>query len=240
MGRDPMDSAASHWDRAHGGSRRGLGETLLTLSDAGHLLAEVSGTPPNRVVTGILGVPDSTSHPGIGGSRQSDSRAVFVVYGRNEELRSSLFTLLRAFDLRPIEWSTLTQLSDSASPYVGELLELGLQIAQAIVVLFTPDEFVALSPALGGTPEDEGHQPRPNVLFEAGLALGHNPDRTVIVEVGRLRGISDLQGRHSVRLDDSSPDGVARRQDLAGRLRRAGCEIDLSGTDWHSAGDFRF
>ena len=76
-------------------------------------------------------------------------------------------------------------------------------------------------------------QPRPNVLFEAGLALARNEDRTIIVELGQIRTFSDIHGRHVVRLNNS----IEKRQDLATRLRTAGCSVDLDGADWHQEGD---
>lgn len=77
-------------------------------------------------------------------------------------------------------------------------------------------------------------QSRPNVLFEAGMAMGRAENRTVLVEVGQLRPFSDVVGRHVVHLDNSTE----RRQDLALRLQRVGCPVNLSGTRWHRAGDF--
>lgn len=77
-------------------------------------------------------------------------------------------------------------------------------------------------------------QPRANVLFEAGIAMGRAPERTILVEIGRIRPFSDVAGMHTVRMDGSTP----RRQELAARLRDAGCEVNLDGTDWHTAGDF--
>jgi hypothetical protein len=72
------------------------------------------------------------------------------------------------------------------------------------------------------------------VIFEAGMAMGRLSDRTVIVELGVLRPFSDFEGRHVIRLNNSTQ----RRQELAGRLRNAGCPVNLTGTSWHSAGDF--
>src|SRR5207302_7638293 len=77
-------------------------------------------------------------------------------------------------------------------------------------------------------------QARPNVLFEAGMAMGRNPKRTVLVQVGDLRPFSDVGGRHVLHLNNSSE----RRQDLADRLKTAGCLVDLSGRDWHKVGSF--
>lgn len=55
-----------------------------------------------------------------------------------------------------------------------------------------------------------------------------------MVEVGELRPFSDVSGRHVVRLNNAT----TRRQALAQRLETAGCEVELTGTDWHTAGDF--
>ena len=57
--------------------------------------------------------------------------------------------------------------------------------------------------------------------------------RVVLVEMGRVRHFSDIVGRHTVHLSNS----VASRHEFAIRLQTAGCAVDLSGTDWHTAGD---
>ena len=66
------------------------------------------------------------------------------------------------------------------------------------------------------------------------MAMGRDPERTVLVEIGVLRPFSDIAGRHVLRFDGSTP----RRQELAERLKAAGCEVDTSGTDWHNVGEF--
>lgn len=165
-----------------------------------------------------------------------DPRQVFVIHGRNEPARAALFTFLRSVGLKPIEWSQAIGMTQKASPYIGEVLDAAFNAAQAIVVLETPDDIAYLHPSLTypSDPEcDAQPQPRPNVLFEAGMAMGRDPDRTVIVELGRVRVFSDMHGRHVVRLDNS----VERRQDLAERLQTAGCAVELNGRDWHDAGD---
>ncbi len=103
----------------------------------------------------------------------------------------------------------------------------------------TPDDEAYLRKEFQ-TEQDEAYeknptaQARPNVLFEAGMAMGRDVRRTVLVQVGTLRPFSDVGGRHILRLNNSS----ARRQDLADRLKAAGCDVDLSGRDWHSTGSF--
>ncbi|HYX72246.1 MAG TPA: nucleotide-binding protein, partial [Nitrososphaera sp.] len=164
---------------------------------------------------------------------------VFVVHGRNLEARNALFRFLRSIGLKPLEWSHAIELTGKAAPYIGDILDAAFSEAQAVVVLMTPDDEARLREPYRSA-NDPGYeleltgQARPNVLFEAGMALGRHPERTVIVELGRLRPFSDIAGRHTIRLDNSS----IARQELAQRLTRAGCAVDLRGTDWHREGNF--
>jgi predicted nucleotide-binding protein len=166
------------------------------------------------------------------------SRKVFVVYGRNAAARVAVFMFLRSIGLTPIEWSQAIAATGKGSPYIGEVIDCALGTAQAVVVLCTPDEVVSLRPEYADGDDDPDIHPafqaRPNVMFEAGLALGRAPDRVVLVELGRVRPFSDVAGRNVIRLRNS----VASRQELALRLHTAGCNVDLSGTDWHTTGDF--
>ena len=169
----------------------------------------------------------------------ADAREVFVVHGRNQVARDALFEFLRAVDLHPLEWSEAVQATGKATPYIGVILDVAFSRAQAVVVLFTPDDKAMLQKAfwVANDPPHETQptgQARPNVLFEAGMAMARNQDRTVLIELGNLRPFSDIGGRHTVRLDNSSQ----RRQELAQRLETAGCPVNREGTDWHTAGDF--
>lgn len=164
---------------------------------------------------------------------------VFVIHGRNDEMRRALFDFLRAIDLKPIEWSEAVALTGKPSPFVGEILDAAMEYAQAIIVLFTGDDQARLrdeflSDSDPAYERETTPQSRPNVIFEAGLALGRYPHRTILVQAGKLRPFSDIAGRHLIRLKNTSKT----RQELAQRLRLAGCEVDLSGTDWHDAGSF--
>lgn len=133
----------------------------------------------------IEGPPGTSTESGPAPVRV-DSTSVMVVHGRDSSARRAMFDFLRALELRPLEWSNLVAQTGSAAPYVGEILDAAFEWAAAVVVLFTPDEEAKLrDPFLEtGDPDYERTltpQARPNVLFEAGMALGLHPDRTVLV-----------------------------------------------------------
>ena len=168
-----------------------------------------------------------------------DARKVFVIHGRNYTAREAMFAFLRAIGLHPLEWNEVVQMTGKASPYIGEILDTAFSEALAVVALFTPDDEARLREPFR---KDDDYsyeteltgQARPNVLFEAGMAMGRNQNRTILVELGNLRPFSDVAGRHTIRLNNSSQS----RQDLAHRLQNAGCLVNLTGTDWHTVGDF--
>ncbi len=162
----------------------------------------------------------------------TDGKTVFVVHGRNLTLRDAIFTFLRQLGLHPLEWSEAVHLTGQGSPYIGDVLKTAFHAAQAVVVILTPDEVAYLRPdyaqGAGDRDTEPAMQARPNVLFEAGMAFGADADRTILVEIGDLRPFSDIAGRHAVRLDGSA----LQLEELADRLKSAGCFVDLSGTDW--------
>lgn len=171
--------------------------------------------------------------------RTRRGKSVFVVHGRNAALRRSLFRFLRSVGLNPIEWRKAISLTGKPSPFIAEILDAAFREAVAAVVLFTPDDLARLRGELikKADPQYERKltpQPRPNVLFEAGMAMGRNPDATVLVQVGEVRPFSDIAGRHIVNLSNSTES----RHELVLKLANAGCNIDTSGTDWLTEGDF--
>lgn len=177
---------------------------------------------------------------GVSSDQDSDPRKVMVVYGRDTAAKTAMFDFLRRLDLWPQEWSQLISATGEATPYIGQTLDAAFRTVRGVVVLFTPDDVVRLHPGLqrDNDPREESEwtlQPRPNALFEAGLAFGRQPTRTVLVELGRLRGLTDLLGRHAVRLDG----GVPALRQLVQRLKDAGCQVNDSGDDWLDPGLFR-
>ena len=205
-----------------------------------HTLADQGTDVTKEYITGPPGWQQEEQLRDIKESRpDANTSEVFVVHGRNGEARDALFTFLRAISLHPLEWSEAVQATGKTSPYIGEILDAAFPRAHAVVVLFTPDDESRLRKSFRADNEPPHEteltgQARPNVLFEAGMAMAGSQDRTILVELGTLRPFSDIAGRHTMRLDNSPQ----RRQDLAKRLQNAGCPVNLNGTDWYSTGDF--
>jgi hypothetical protein len=80
-------------------------------------------------------------------------------------------------------------------------------------------------------------QPRPNVIFEAGMALALEEQRTILVILGKVPLPSDLHGRHFIRLDNSNRARGGFRNALVGTK----CDVDMVTQDYldlNIAGDF--
>lgn len=201
-------------------------------------VAQVGGPVPDSGTERRTGRP-ARSTKGPKSAKPSDN-SVFVVHGRNDKLRKAPFDFLRALGLKPLEWEKAVLMTKRANPYIGDILDVAMAKVQAVVVLFSPDDEARLKWQLlaksdGASEKQLRGQPRPNVLFEAGLALGRHPEKTILVEVGRLRKFSDIVGRHVVKLTND----YSKRNDLANRLEALGCKVDRQGTDWTTSGDFR-
>jgi predicted nucleotide-binding protein len=198
-----------------------------------------TGTPAR----GSADAPPSTTSAGHRerpqGTQPDVARRVFVVYGRDGALADSFFDLLYALGLEPLEWERLVRTTGTTAPYLGDVVRDAPHLAQATLVLMSPDDIVELHPDLL---KDNDHQyeraragqARPNVLFELGLAFMAYPQRTIIVEAGVMRPIADLAGLNVIRFDGSA---VAVKK-VADRLAMAGCPVDTSGASWLDPGRF--
>lgn len=201
----------------------------------------ITGPPGSARQSAVATQPNAKSDPMSTEATEgsgTDSGAVFVVAGRDSQAAAAIGALLRALGLRVIEWEHAVAKTGLPNPYVGDVVEAGLRMAGAAVVLLTPDDLVRLREDLlhdddGGEERDVRGQARPNVYYEAGIADALGRERTVIVEIGAVKSFSDAAGRHVVRYDGSA----ARRQALAERLRLAGLAVDTGGQDWLTAGD---
>jgi predicted nucleotide-binding protein len=206
---------------------------VRTLGDIGTIVEA------RRLYDPSLGRVLNSIQPGAEGKATPDRTKVFVVHGRNTKLSMDFFSFLRALGLHPMEWEEAIAGTGKASPYVGEVLDYAFSAAAAIVVLLSPDDEVRLSPSLrsdGDGPDEQEIrlQARPNVLFEAGMAMGRDPDRTLLIEVGQTKRFSDVGGRHTIRLANDPK----KRNAVASRLKTAGCAVQMVGDHWMVIGDF--
>ncbi|SDT15793.1 TIR domain-containing protein [Actinoplanes derwentensis] len=168
------------------------------------------------------------------------SRRVFLIHGRDDVFAGRMRDLLSNLGLRVLEWDPLVRTAGrGASPHVLEVIHHGLNSAQAVVALLTPDDVVSLHPDLWA-PREDAHetvpmmQPRPNVLMELGAALLAFRERTVMVKVGEIRPLGDIAGVNYIDFHETD----AARGKLVSRLKAAGCTVDDTGTEWRRPARF--
>jgi predicted nucleotide-binding protein len=174
--------------------------------------------------------------------RVAAEQKIFVVYGRDHQIRDSMFRFLQAIGLKPVSWEEWIGTLGQGSPNVSAVLQTGLTKAAAVVVLLTPDDEVRLKSNFleGSDPQDEHDrlligQARPNVLFEAGMALALSEKSTIIVQCGLTRAFSDIDGRQVLRLDGAS----ASLRALIERLKAVGCAVKNEDGAWESDENFK-
>jgi predicted nucleotide-binding protein len=208
--------------------RMGIERRPAAVTGSGYL--ETMNRSASAQVPEPARLPDETaSAASVPGSRTDDKhKRVMVIYGHDEEANSALFDCLRAMGLQPQEWGQLIQQSQVGSPYIGAVLDEAFKSVQAVVAFFTPDEHVITRTSYASGQDSWRLQARPNVLFEAGMALATHPRETILLVLGHQELPSDLSGRHFIRLDGT----VIPIKNLGDRLKTAGCAVELDGNDW--------
>lgn len=167
------------------------------------------------------------------------ARSVLVVHGRDTGVQTDFFTFLRNLDLLPIEWVRAIGATKKGNATVQEIVDELFKMASAVVVLSTPDDLVTLAPRLRKATDHPNEsqlvgQARPNVFYEAGMAMSLFRDKTVFVQVGVVKAFSDIGGTHITRLSNSATS----RKELATKLEAVGLAVDTDGTAWLDDGDF--
>jgi predicted nucleotide-binding protein len=164
---------------------------------------------------------------------------VFVVSGRNEKLRLSLFHLLRDLKLDPMEWTEIVENTGDASPYLSEAIKKSMNDAGAVIVIMAPEEEAQLIKELQTEPGDDEvyKQPRPNVIFEAGLALGIKESKTIILQFGDIRIFSDILGKHILKYRGKE-NSLDFKTTLLRKLQTAGCNCVVGNDYFHTDIDF--
>ncbi len=166
---------------------------------------------------GELSRSPAAPRPGAGGVVYG-SRDVFVIHGPHRQPRADTFELLRALGLRPLGWDDMVTRTGKPAPDREEVFAAALKAGPGVLVVMTPmDEY----------------GDRSDVLMRAGRALALRPDHTILLEIGGVGPIADLNGRATVRLTDDTVDArIVFQHRIAQRLRLVGYPIDTSGTDW--------
>jgi predicted nucleotide-binding protein len=230
----PRDLAAIAVTSDHGIgiSRYASADQLATLRGASKSEAPPSVVVPRTAEAAPKRRPSGGQRKNAQPTRRRGN-SVFVVHGRDKPARDALFAFLRALGLQPLEWTQAIKNTGQASPDIGTILDRAFTEAVAVVVLLTPDDEARLRRELlkFNDPDYEKKltgQARPNVLFEAGMAVGRNPGSTVLVQLGDLRPFSDVAGKHISRLGNDATS----KNEVAVKLANAGCNVNTSGTDW--------
>jgi predicted nucleotide-binding protein len=154
-------------------------------------------------------------------------KKVFVVHGRDAERRNIINNFLSEVDLSSMNWEEAVNCTGKPSPTISEIISVAFTQVQAVIVLFTGDDEVKLKDKYHKPDDNEEEkrltpQSRPNVIFEAGLSFGLNPNRTIFVQIGEHKNFSDLSGVHFVKFDSSNESKKA----LSNRLKLAECKLN--------------
>lgn len=169
----------------------------------------------------------------------TSNRYVFVVRGRDHEAYKALEQLLTALDLRIVTWDDATRGAGGGTPLTLDVVRAGIDMSNAVVVLMTPDDLGRVKPEFGQLTDDpreaqETGQVRQNVVFEAGWAMALNQNGVVLVRVGAVRNLSDIEGLNYVNLTND----ISARRTLIARLKNCGLAVDDTGEGWRTAGTF--
>ena len=166
----------------------------------------------------------------------TNPKKVFIIHGRNDKAFAAMRDFLRSLGLEASDFNQMVA-DRGGSPFVGKVINEAMREMQAMVAVFTPDEYASLRETHRrghDRPEDvERWQARPNVLLEAGMALAIDEDRTIFVILGKVSVPSDIEGRHLFEMSNDAPS----RNVLEPRLEGVGCDVKAQ-SDWLHSGDF--
>lgn len=167
------------------------------------------------------------------------NRNVFVVRGRDNTAYTALEALLLSLDLKIVTWDDAVRACGGGTPHTLNVVRAGIDLATAVVVLMTPDDLGQVKPEFLQATDDprearSSGQARQNVVFEAGWAMALDQEHVVLVRVGDVRPLSDIDGLNYVVLSGD----ISSRKQLIGRLRNCGLAVDDDNERWRTAGTF--
>ncbi|WP_409047882.1 TIR domain-containing protein [Microbacterium sp. HA-8] len=184
--------------------------------------------------------PGTTAPPATRTSTTHAKRYIFVVRGRDASAYNALISLLTALDLRVVTWDEATRSAGGGTPHTLDIVRAGIGISDAVIVLMTPDDEGYVKSGFYDATRDDPREARPtgqarqNVVFEAGWAMALNQNGTVLVRVGDVRPLSDIDGLNYVWLTND----IDSRRQLITRLRNCDLEVRDNDDRWRTAGEF--
>jgi hypothetical protein len=164
-----------------------------------------------------------------------DPRRVFVVFGHDPDALAAMTRFLEDLDLRVMDFGDARTRTANHMRSLGEtrpittydIVDYATARAAAVLCLLTPDEIVR--PANGGKRTSEV-RPRPNVIFEAGLAFARQPAKTLLVKVGATTSWSDVDGVQYAAFSNV-PE---RRDELVDWLESFQLPVDRRKSEWRT------
>lgn len=190
-----------------------------------HLKILFDGILPQAVTTALTQGQKNTA--------TKDSKKVFIVHGRDIDLRDNLSMFLKSLKLSPMQWTEGVSATGKPTPFTEDVINAAFENAQAIVVLLSPDEKVFLKEEFKQVDDAvEGYRPRPNVIYETGIAMALHSERTLVIEAGNNLEISDLKGRNVIKINERNEVDLQQRESIISRLHTCGCLIDDSDGGW--------
>ena len=151
---------------------------------------------------------------------------VFVIHGRNSKIRDSMYEFLKVLGLKPVTFEEAKRRTGLGSPTIMNILDNAITKNMVILSLYTPDDIGFMNPYFHWDTDSEIEkrpvgQARQNVIFETGLALARNPEKTILVFFGEVKKYSDISWIHYVQFVDT-PD---IRKQLKDQLKSVGCAV---------------
>lgn len=163
----------------------------------------------------------------------------FIVHGRDTDALKELVTFLDVLGVGYLSFDDVS--ADRPNQFIADIVVNGISAADVVIALFTPDEQAALydprtAAYLGGRHGEARWQARPNVLFEAGVALGIARDRTILATLGAdVKLFSDVLGIHVIDLAKPTAKSLIHSK-LSNFFPEA--KLNLSAAAGPEAGDF--
>jgi len=117
--------------------------------------------------------------------------SVFVIHGQNRTYLNRLLDLLCRLGIDAYIFDSIPK---RGSPTVIELLEEWIPKVNAVIVLLTPDDEGRLKGTRPLKP-----RARQNVVFEAGYGLISARDKSLVVELGDVERLTDMEGIHIIK-----------------------------------------